>query len=266
LHDEDRVTQKQVPSPDRTTPKGTQPLKPARLFYPIAAVLMVVLAVGGFGRFYTQGMAYPDRPIPPPIKTLVITHAAAMTGWLVLLLAQPMLILSRKHRVHMLIGRFGAALAAVIFILGLWLAIRSTVVTPPEARIWGLPPREFFIVPFTAMLIFAGLVTAGVMYRRKPKIHRTMMVLATLSILSAGISRIEPLNNLYVGTMWERMFGPFFLTLALAVVLVGARWAMTRSFDRLFAIGVTALIVVSFGIWQLAPTAVWKKVASLMVS
>jgi presenilin-like A22 family membrane protease len=183
----------------------------------------------------------------------------------VLIILQPLLILVRKRRVHMAVGKVGVALAAVIVVLGMWLAIRSATVTPPEALIWGVHPKQFMVVPFTAVLLFAGFVGAGVKYRRKPQVHRTMMVLATLAVLSAPISRIDLLNVLYVGTAWERLLGPFVMTMLLSILLVGTRWVMTRSLDRLLAVGVAGLLVLSVGIWQLAPTAAWNHFASLFV-
>lgn len=243
----------------------TRSFRPERLFYTVAAALMLALAFIGFSRFYLHGRAYPNREIAAPIRALVIAHGVAMTGWLLLLLAQPLLILRRSHRVHMTLGRAGAVLAALILVLGLWLAIRSAAVTPPEARIWGLPPRQFMAVPFISALIFAAFVALGVIYRRKPRIHRPMMLLATLSAMSAAVSRIDPLNDLYLGTAWERHFGPFFLTLVIGVLLLAVRCALTRSFDRWFAMGLAALIVASAGIMHLATTDAWASFTSMLL-
>lgn len=245
--------------------KRSSSQKSARLFYIGAAALMFALAIIGFNKFYLHGMAHPNREIPPPIRTLVIMHGVEMTAWLALLLLQPLLIASRKHRLHMQLGKVGAVLAASILVTGIWLAIRSATVTPPEVIIWGLAPKPFMAVPFISVVIFGVFVMLGVIYRRKPHIHRSMMLLATLSALSAAVSRIEPLNSLYVGGVWERLFGPFFLSLLLGVVLLGIRSVMMRSVDRPFAIGMIALIAASAGIMQLAPTQAWSTFASLLV-
>jgi hypothetical protein len=92
-----------------------------------------------------------------------------------------------------------------------------------------------------------------------------MMMLATLSVLSAAVSRTDPLNSLYLGTVWERLFGPFFLTLVIGVLLLIIRCALTRSLDRWFAIGLGALIAASALIMQVAPTAAWARFTSMVV-
>ena len=249
-------------NPSRLTPS---PFTPTRLFYTFAAALMLVLTFIGFSKFFLNGQAYPGRPIAPPIKTLVIAHGSAMTAWLLLLLVQPLLILRNQRRLHMTLGTLGAALATLILILGTWLAIQSATVTPPEARIWGLPPKQFMAVPFISVWIFAAFVALGIAFRRKPAVHRPMMLLATLSAMSAAISRIDPLNNLYLGTVWERLFGPFALTLALGVLLLIIRMIITRAFDRWFTLGMTALIALDLFIWQIAPTPAWQGFATIFV-
>ncbi|XVJ58409.1 MAG: hypothetical protein HEQ23_03015 [Tepidisphaera sp.] len=236
-----------------------------RYFYSGAAALMLVLAFIGFNRFYLEGGAYPNRPITPPIKWVVIAHGVSMTLWLVLLIVQPVLIVGRKHAWHMLMGKIGAVLAALILVLGIWVAVRSASVTPAEMKIWGLSPREFMSVPFISAWIFAGFVALDVYYRKKPQAHRPMMLLATLSAMSAAISRIDPLNALYAGTVWERVFGPFFWTLVLGVVLVAIRCAITRSVDRWFAGGMAALIALNAGIVAIGPTPAWAAFARLLL-
>ncbi|MHC4447641.1 MAG: hypothetical protein ACYSXF_07675 [Planctomycetota bacterium] len=251
-----------APDPEPKAPSG---FKPAKLFYVAAAALMLALAFVGFSKFYLQGRAHPDREIPPPIKMLVIAHGVSMTLWMLLLMVQPVLILRGSRRTHMMIGRVGAGLAGVILILGLMVAIRSASVTPPETVLWGLSPKPFMAIPFFTVLIFAVFVSLGVLCRGKPRIHRSMMMLATLSVLSAAVSRTDPLNSLYLGTVWERLFGPFFLTLVIGVLLLIIRCALTRSLDRWFAIGLGALIAASALIMQVAPTAAWARFTSMVV-
>lgn len=245
--------------------RPSTPLTPVRLFYSATAALLLLLAFLGFSRFFMHGMAYPGREIPPSIRTVVIAHGTTMTLWLILLLVQPLLILRGSRKVHMTLGMVGVGLAALVVLLGIWVAIASATFTPPEARIWGIPPKQFFAVPFISTFIFAGFVTLGVIYRRKPAIHRPMMLLATLSAMSAAISRIDTLNNLYTGTIFERLTGPFFITLLLSLALLAVRCLLTRSLDKWFAIGLAVLIALDVFIWQIAPTAGWAQVTAMLV-
>lgn len=238
---------------------------PARLFFSGAAALLLVLMFLGFRRFYLHGGAYPDRELTPPIRTLLVLHGLGMTAWMLLSIVQPLLILGRRHRLHRSLGMLGAALAAVIVVLGWKVGIEATRVDPPGLRIWGLSPREFMIVPIVSIAIFAVFVTAGVLARKRPDVHRPMMLLASLAVMPAAVSRIDALNALYAGTMWEALFGPFFMTLVVGAVLLVVRCVLARSFDRWFAAGYAALALSSVLIVRMATSGAWDTFAKFLL-
>src|SRR5262245_66623870 len=91
----------------------------SRYFYSIASVVMLGLVLIGFRHFFFHGQAYPGRPIVPSIRAVVIFHAIAMSGWLVLSIIQPLLIATRRRKVHMALGRIGSVPASVTVVLGL---------------------------------------------------------------------------------------------------------------------------------------------------
>jgi len=235
------------------------------LFHAGASALLLALAFLGFREFYVHGRAYPGRPLAPPIRMLIILHGVAMTAWMLLFLVQPLLIASGRRRAHMALGRAGAVIAAAMVVLGLWLAVAAARINPPDLLVWGLTPKPFLAVPVLTVLIFGGLVTAGILTRRRAAVHRTMMLLATLAAMPAAVSRIDAITRLYQGTAWETAFGPFLGTLVVAGILLLAKWILTRSFDRLFAIGFVALVASSALIMRLATTGAWGRVATLLV-
>jgi hypothetical protein len=239
--------------------------KRARLFYFVIAALLVMLMFLGFQQFYLHGKAYPNRELASPIRTLVIMHGIGMSAWVLLFLVQPLLIMAGNRHAHMMLGRIGAVLAVCIVILGLRLGIESTLISPPEMRIWGLAPKQFMAVPIIGIIIFAGFVIAGVWNRRRPEVHRPMMLLATLAAMPAAVSRIDSINALYHGTAWETVFGPFFGTLAIGAFFLAMKWLLTRSLDRWFAIGYAGLVVSSALIMQLATTRAWDHFASFLL-
>ncbi len=236
-----------------------------RWFYSAAAALLLVLMFVGFQRFYVQGRAYPDRDLTPPIRTLLILHGVAMTAWMLLLLVQSLLVANKKLRVHMSLGMAGAALAAAIVFLGWKLGIASTSVSPPELRIWGVSPRQFMIVPIVSVTIFGAFVAVGVLYRKRPHVHKPMMLLASLAAMPAAVSRIDSLNAYYLGTFWETHFGAFFMTLVLGGALLLVRCATTRKLDVPFAAGWAALVVSSAAIVHMATSDVWDRFAGFLL-
>ena len=48
----------------------------------------------------------------------------------------------------------------------------------------------FLAIPLFDMLVFSSLVSAGFYFRRRADVHKRLMVLATISILSAAIARL----------------------------------------------------------------------------
>jgi hypothetical protein len=257
------------PTPTLTPaePRVKAPAKPkrGRLFYSGAAALLLVLMLLGFQQYYLHGKAFPDRAIAPPLRTLILVHATAMTAWVVLFLLQPLLIANGSRRVHMAVGRFGAALAACMVVLGLWLGIQAARLTPPEVRIWGVTPKQFMAVPVLTIVIFGLFVAVGVNYRRRPDVHRPMMLMATLIAIPAAVARIGPLNGLYEGTAWQTIFGPFLWTLVIATLLLVVKWLMTRSLDRWLAIGYSCLVASCLLVWRFATTDAWDRCATLLL-
>jgi hypothetical protein len=239
--------------------------KPGRLFYSGAAALVLVVMLLGFQQYYLYGKGYPGRDIAPPMQTLVFMHAIAMTTWVLLSLVQPLLIANGSRRVHMAVGRFGAVLAVCVVVLGSWVAIRGASLVPPEERIWGLAPKPFNLFAVVQIVTFGLFVGVGVYYRRRPDIHRPMMLMATLTVIGAAVARIGPFNALYEGTVLETIFGPDMWTLVLATLLLVVKWFIIRSFDRWFAIGYGCLVASHLLVWWVANTDAWERLATQLL-
>ena len=186
---------------DQPQAKGPATHNRARLFYSGAAALLLILAFLGFQQFYLHGRAYPARELAPPIRTLLILHGIAMSAWMLLFIVQPLLIVAGNRRVHIALGRVGAVLAACIVLLGLRVGIESVRITPPNMKVFGLAPKQFLASPIFTILLFAGFVFVGVWNRRRPEVHRPMMLLSVLALMPAPIDRLDAIQNIYMGTV-----------------------------------------------------------------
>ena len=243
------------------TPAKTNP---ARLLYAAVALLLLAATLAGFQQFYLHGKAYPGREIVSQAKLLVIAHGVAMSSWIVLFLVQPMLIVSANRRLHITLGKIGAVLAACIVVLGLRVPIEVTRFGP-EFPLWGLTRRQFMAIPMISIVVFGVFVALGVWYRRRPEIHRPMMLLATLSIVAAATDRITGLPALYGASFWGRVFGPFFPALVIGASFLVVKWLLTRSFDRYLAAGYAALVAANAMIMAVAPSDIWGRFAAFLV-
>lgn len=236
-----------------------------RILYAVFGSLLFMLMLIGFQQFYLHGRAFPGHPIFPPLKGLIIAHGISMTSWMTLFLVQTILIVSNNVRTHMLLGFFGIAVAVSVVVFGSWAAIATTRLEPELIRA-GLNRKQFMIVPLSDMLKFGTLVTIAVWNRHRPEIHRPMMLLATLTMISAATGRIPFIHNIYASTVWEQWLGAFFPKLVIGAAFLLVKTAFTRRFDRWFAGGLAVIAIVSLVTWQIAPSAAWERVANFLTS
>ena len=247
-------------------PALTSRANPERFLYLGFSTLLFVLMLLGFRQFYLHGHAVSGQPLPPPVRTLLIVHGTAMTTWMALFLVQPLLIASRNHRLHMSLGLFGAGLAACIVVLCMWTAIATTQKIHTDLVRYGLNRRQFMVVPLGDIGAFAVFVGIGIWNRKKPKIHAPMMLLATLAIMAAATNRIPEFHGLGASNVWGHVFGPHLIPLAVGVLFLSTKSALTRSFDRWFAGGLAGCALLFALGMHLAPTAAWDRFVTFLTS
>lgn len=248
------MTNQPVSRPDRN-----------RLFYSIASITLLAVTFIGFRLFYLHLQAFPGRPLTPPIRTLVIVHGVLMTAWMLLAVVQPLLVAANRKRWHMTLGKFAAVLAVGIVATGYLVAVNAARVNPPDLKLFGLTPKEFLTVPLFAIMAFAVLVFVGVWNRRRPEIHRPMMLMASLAIVSAALGRMPQLNAWYAETWLEDWFSAFVSTLALGGLMLAAKCAVEKRFDRWFAVAVAILVATFMVASFTAKTAAWSQFATVLV-
>jgi len=250
-------TQLRIDVVRRHNPARTRSAKPPRYFFSIAAIIMLMIMLAGFHPFYLRGEGMGGRKISPQLLSLVIVHGAAMTAWVVLFLVQALLIPARKLRLHMKLGWGAVAVALVVSISGFMVAVKS-VRSVPTLPFWGMAYRQFLMIMLAEVSLFTLFVFAGVLSRKKPKIHRAMMLLATLSILAGATVRMPFLFPIFGEVGWVGVFGPIF-TLGAAFLLI--RSLIGRAFDRWFVAGYAVMIVLYVAASKFAVSDVWSNLA-----
>lgn len=237
-----------------------------RYLYSAAFLLLLILMFLGFQQFFLHGRAFPNRPLTPPIRNLVIFHGIATTLWMILAIVQPLLIAQRWHRLHMKLGIYGVALATIVTITGLKVAVEWGRVAPPDAKLWNLPFKNFMTVPLLIMVVFGAYVTFGVLNRKRPQFHRPAMFLATLFLMPAPIDRIIPIVSLYQTNILGHIFGAFFPVFFIGGAFLLVKWLLNRSWDRQFAILWGVAVILGMGIMQLARSPASETFANLLFS
>lgn len=169
-------------------PARTRSKQSVRYFYSLAAIIMLIIMLAGFHPYYLGGEGMRGRQISPQLETLVLVHGTAMTAWLILFFVQSLLIPARKLRLHMKLGWGAAVVSLVVSGTGFMVAVQS-VWPVPAIPFWGMTYRQFLMVMLAEVTLFTIFVLAGLLSRKKPKIHRSMMLLASLSILGCKYIR-----------------------------------------------------------------------------
>jgi uncharacterized membrane protein YozB (DUF420 family) len=145
-------------------------------------LVVVWLAIlSGFG--YNNVQKYLAGKLTYP--WIVHIHSVFFVGWLVLFTAQMVLVRRDQVDTHRRLGVFGAGLASVMVVLGVMTAIMTEQIKFGTAA--SDPP--FLSVMLGDMLVFGGLVTAGMLMRRSPAAHKRVMLIATLVLTDAGFGR-----------------------------------------------------------------------------
>jgi len=224
-------------------------------FYAWAGWLAVAIVFAGFGRtFYLRSISG-----APPLSTLLVVHGVVMSAWFVLFAGQVWLVEARRIDLHRRLGVLGAVVALLVLCVGVIAAIdagrRGASPSP------GVTPLAFMAIPLFDMPVFALLVGLALWRRRRPDVHKRLMLLATVSLLTPAIARI-PLGFIQHGGP------PVFFGLALLVVFacIAIDSARNRRLHPAYAWG-AALIVAMLPLRLLIATSdAWTRFAGWLVS
>lgn len=164
--------------PSPTVPHSPCPMVAARSrFFTAMAVLALVVALTGFAGTYFVPLARGGFRAPP----IVHVHGALLFGWLVLFLAQSLLIRRRDLLAHKRLGWAGAVLAAGVSVstvaVGVWATQRDVAAGGGDIAVSALTG-----VCLSAAM-FLALVAAAIAWRRNGPAHKRLMMLATIAIL-----------------------------------------------------------------------------------
>ncbi|HEV7395108.1 MAG TPA: hypothetical protein VGN86_01250 [Pyrinomonadaceae bacterium] len=155
-----------------------------RVFYLSMSLAFLIIVFAGFARTFFLRPRFETQPLIP----LLQLHGFVFSSWLLLFTVQTSLVTARRIKTHMRLGIAGVVIATLMVIIGTITAIiRAKIIqTPP-----GSPsPLVFLTIPLGDMLVFAVLASSGFYFRRRPDIHKRLMLLATIGILPAAVARI----------------------------------------------------------------------------
>ena len=145
---------------------------------------------------------------------------------------------------------------------GFQLAVES-VRPVPAIPFWGMAYRQFLLVMLIEVGLFTLFVLAGVLFRKRPKIHKAMMLLASLSILAGATVRMPILFPVFGEAGWRGIFGPIF---ALGAVFVLVRSFLGGATDRWLTAGYAVMVAVYIAACQFAISNTWSVLARAVLN
>lgn len=151
------------------------------------ALVMLATVIAGFSRSFFLRPWFPEHP--SPAEAIFYWHGAVFTAWYLLLVVQPALIATGRVATHRSLGRVGAVLAALMVVLGCYVALIAAG-RPGGFTGVPVPPLAFLTIPFLDMAVFAILVALAVVKRNVAQTHKRLMLLASIGPVTAAVARL----------------------------------------------------------------------------
>lgn len=249
---------------DQARPEVQRKPHNGRWFFVGMAVAAAVTVFLGFARTYYLKSLFPM----PALPWLFHIHGALFTAWMLLLVLQVSLAASRRIALHRRVGLFAGLLVAPMVVSGSMAAIAAARGQAPISaavargeltRVGpGFPPLEGMVVPLTTIFLFGVFAGAGLFCRKRPDVHKRLMLLATIAMLPAAFGRA--MGWLFGGAHPALFFGAVgFFVLAIVVydrrrlgrlhpVTLWGGLALMLSFPARLALGKTDLWL-GFAAW-----------------
>ena len=171
----------------------------ARWYYLAATLVMMAMVARGFWPSY----------VGPLVRGgvqrfwVIHLHGAVFAGWMVLFLIQAALIAGGETAVHRRIGNvLGIAYGVLVLALGLTVSFVAPVLHV-RAGEWTVDRAAgFLIYPLVDMVLWAGFFSAAIAYRKKPELHKRLILAATVALAFAGASRMNIQKPLLFLVLW----------------------------------------------------------------
>jgi hypothetical protein len=221
-------------------------------FYLAMSLLLIAIVVWGFGHTVNDVLFRPAVPRP----RILWVHSAVFFGWLLLFLLQAALVRSHNVRLHRTLGWFVAGVGAAMIPLGITTAIVLGRFDTHVLHEAGADIFEF--ISFGDVAIFTVWLALGILWRRKPALHRPALFIATCGLVGAAFGRVPWI----AGHM-------LMYTCVDAVICLGVLrdLLVDRRIHRIYLIGLPAVAAAQYGIIYMLtkPPAWWVSMAhSLM--
>jgi hypothetical protein len=212
-------------------------------------LVLITIWLGFAKTYYAAGLVRAHLPSP-----VIHVHAVVFSLWLLTLIVQIALVSARKVKLHMALGLWGFGLAALMVILGAISGVNALRrdMSPPWS---GLSALTFFVIPISAIALFAVMVAWSYATRRRPDYHKRLMILANIVLVDPAIGRF-PDTITPMGPVTQSLILFSFLVILMAYDFFALRKVHRATWQGSLLIVVTVLVRVPIGM-----TSLWQHLA-----
>jgi hypothetical protein len=196
---------------------------------------------------------------------LAAAHGILFSAWLLVFLAQTLLVQTGRIKLHRTLGTASMCLAAAMVVLGYTAAIAMTrrgfdLSGDLSLSTDKLGPVNQIIFPLLDILEFGILIIAGYLYRRSPAIHKRLMLFATVAILPAPFAHFLGHMHLKQG-----LVVPFILA-SLAASGIYDLIRFRRIHPVSLVLGILLFVIDNLCAIVIGPSAAWHRFATWLIS
>ncbi|MGH8218813.1 MAG: hypothetical protein ACREUT_09660 [Steroidobacteraceae bacterium] len=150
----------------------------------IAFAILLAIFLGFATTYYLKGLFG-----TPPLPAVIHVHALVFTSWVVLFNIQTTLVASQRTDLHRRLGTVGAALSVAMIILGVLAAVTAARLGHTDGGL-SHDPIEVFVVNVFSLIVFLVFLVPALYFRRRPEVHKRLMLLATtMGLIPAAVGR-----------------------------------------------------------------------------
>lgn len=153
------------------------------------SLLVAAIALAGFWPTYFGPLLAGLAGHP----SVIHFHAAVFSGWVLLFIAQIAFAATGRIALHRKLGKIGIYYGVAIIAVGLFTAYSQFAGRVAAGQLAEAQTR--LLAPLTDMIVFPLFFGAAVYYRRKPELHKRLMLVATTALLVAAVARMSFLGD-----------------------------------------------------------------------
>lgn len=146
-------------------------------------------------------------------------HGFLFLGWYILFSLQTALISGKSIQLHKKLGYISIAFFSVLTLSGIGMMLGTMNSYTPDWDPQQLMARTSFVwAIFHTLVFFCGFYVLGILFRKKGELHKRFMLLASLSMMSATLTRFAYLPGFPINGVAFTLLGTYALLITPLVI------------------------------------------------